>query len=432
VTRPGGPAIRRIAASARAALAILAAASLSCSDLPTQPLGLATVTGTVLDRDGTPLEGFQVAFANRLLNKYYRRGAPDPLLYATARTGPDGTYQVHLYEGTYDIQVAAGSYSGYPSARLAAVIHRGTARVEYRYTGVWIRGVVYGPGGVRLLGATAQVISLSPAGQFLNYSSGIDGGQGFKVLGAPGRFEFRIDPPYGSDGVPSLRFRGFTVESDTTLTFSLDGFPVSGVVTGRDGEPLPGLDVVAFDNNAEGYCSSLTGANGSYLVRLPAGTYRWDVYTSGALSYIAPREFPPTSVSGAATYDFSMGGTLWSGRVRLLPDSLPARDYGVFTQPESYLSVGSASTETDSGGAFQVVVPQGQLYSIQVEQPVSNGLYWTVGNLLAGSDSTLDLVLDPAAGHKQYFIEASALTPAQVRPAPDRALRPAPALLPRP
>jgi len=183
-------------------------------------------------------------------------------------------------------------------------------------------------------------------------------------------------------------------------------------VRGPDGEPLPNVVVQAYGGDAD--CERPTGTDGSYLLYLPEGAYRWRVSPQGDLAYISSREFPPTNITGPAVYDFALGGVRWAGRLRVLPDSTPARDYRVVAVPESYYS-GGAYTRSDSTGAFRLVVLPGQLYSLEIEEPISGGLDWDLNHVIAGADSTLNVLLDPAAGRRHEYYDSRGISSGRPR-----------------
>ena len=407
-------------------VALLAALSLSCSELPSKPLRLVNVTGVILDRDGAPIEYVRAVFRNSERIPVSSKVPLDPRFFAAPITDASGAYTAQVYEGMYRVTFLPPTGSGYPNQiTLSARISPGDARVDYRYTGMRIHGFVYGPGGTRLPGAAAYAYGYGPAGEYLGGTSAIDRGSGFSMLVPQGRFDFSVAGPNGQ-GIPSLEFTGYTIRADTTLEFHLDGFPVSGTVTGPDGNAMPGAQVHATSLHAD--CSMVAGADGGYLLHLPAGRYTWSLFPPGNYAYVASRQFPSTDVAGPSRYDFPMGGARWSGTVRLLPDSLPARDYAVEAITEVNGNFSYATTQTDSAGAFLLVVPPG-LYDLRIWNSDASGSHWDLTNVPAASDSTLDIVLDPAAATR---ILASPAVPVRPRAGnlpldPDRAPRPAPA-----
>jgi hypothetical protein len=404
----------------RAVAALLLALPLSCSDLPTRPLRLVPVTGTIQDRDGAPLEFFRIVFVSTELRSIRMESPPDPHMVGTTLSGADGGYSLDLYEGDYDVSLYPVVGSGYADwIHTSGKIDPERARFDYRYAGVRVLGRVDGPGGSPIPGADAFAHRVD---NYLQRYFALDRGPGFSMLVEPGRYDITIYP-LGTDGVPARTLPGVEVRADTTVEFHLDGFPITGTVHGPDGGPLPGVSVQAYGSTAS--CSSLTGADGAYRMYLPQGVYSWTVMPEGSLSYIAYRKFPSTSITGPAQFDFDLDGITWSGRVRVLPDSAPGRGYQVVAYPESYGSVGSAYTTTDSAGAFRLVVPTGRLYALEVQSPGPPYQRWGLPPIRAGVDSTLDLLLDPAAARTASAPLAVAITPDRpAAPRPGDRVRP--------
>ncbi len=419
--RPGRAALR-----SWLGVALLAALSISCSELPTQPLRLVTVTGVILDRDGAPLQYVRVDFQNSERIPEYFNGPLDPHYFAYPITDANGFYSAQVYEGPYTVGILAPQGSGYPyEVRLSARLAPGRAHVDYRYEGVRIHGRIYGPDGSRITGTGTYAFG-STAGGGSSWIYARDWGAGFSMLVPPGVYAFEPGAPSGT-GIPFRVFRGYTIAADTTLEFHLDGFAVSGAVTGPDGEALAGVDVIAQSSDAG--CDDISGADGGYLLHLPAGRYQWRVISSGSLSYIASRGFAATSVTGPAQYDFAMGGVRWSGTVRVLPDSVPARGYEVSAGSNQVWSRSYASTRTDSSGAFRLVVPAG-LYQLRFANGATSEPHWYLDNVIAAGDSTLDVLLDPADASNFEIAAPFPLRRAAGATPPSRGW--APALPPRP
>ena len=55
-------------------------------------------------------------------------------------------------------------------------------------------------------------------------------------------------------------------------------FTISGLVSGPDGEPLEGIGIWAWQAQGETGESAETGADGTFLVRVPRGSFTLDVY----------------------------------------------------------------------------------------------------------------------------------------------------------
>jgi hypothetical protein len=378
-------------------LPILAlATTLSCADMPTAPRGIVTVTGQITDRDGPAIEQTRLYFIS--LDPRDHPPEPWPIVLGSPRSAALDVSTVTDMNGRYRIQLQAGPYqvsvvpeSGYPPAEIARFeAGPGHTELNYRYTGVRITGTLTAPAGVVL--AQAEVGVYRRSGPFLHWSWAWSNliGATYSLLVPAGSYELNAGA-FGNVGVPSIR-RNLTVASDTTVDIDLNGNLVTGVVRGQNGLPLERIRITAEAAPTTLPVYSFSLADGSYTIYLPDGVYRfvlrpWDA----SAGYIAPRDFPPVSITGPASLDFDLSGVEWSGTVRSAADSTVVVNRTVVAdQLRSNDYAYEAWTRTDAGGKFRLIVGRNLYYTLSCGNQ-------QVGTFVTGSDTTFDIYTDDSA-----------------------------------
>jgi len=389
---PGGRPLPRARAAALVALAV---AATSCSDLPSRPQPLVPVRGVIRDRDGATI-GYTVLLFSRAEE---REGTPqwppppDPVPPFGGRVvcDADGAFSVTLYAGRYDIVLLPPDPSSYgPSTLHDFALTRERPNFDYTFTGAWVHGHLYGPGGQLLEGGTVGAWS-SGQGEYRSQSAVVRSGR-YALLLPPGTWNFEAWAGSSDPGLPTVYRSGVGVQSDTTIDFTLDGERVTGMVSGPGGGPLADAMVAA---NGPTSVAAHTDGTGSFTMFAPDGDYRWSVRPAYDDAYIAAREFF-APVAGPTSLAFDLSGVRWTGSVRLAGSGAPVAGAGVFVVCVSGAGV-SARAFTDATGGFEVVVPPQLLYRVQISPPAGIAQSFTSRYIGAVSDSTLDFTLDPAA-----------------------------------
>jgi hypothetical protein len=213
----------------------------------------------------------------------------------------------------------------------------------------------------------------------------------YSILLPAGSYDFQFIPGY-VPGLPGIRMGNVPVSRDTTIDVAIDGNVVTGTVKGPGGIPLAGAGLSAFSDRAG--VDVTTDIDGHYEMRMPTGAYTIRVSPPDGLSFIASRQIA-ASVSQATTLDFNLSGTRWSGFVRLASDSTPVAGARIYAT-----EIGSptqAWTVSDGAGRFQFEVRTGGYYGI--EGFLYDGALRVIPfGVIAESDSTFDIYLEPGAG----------------------------------
>jgi hypothetical protein len=365
------------------AVAILLMAS--CADIPSKPVPLVHVTGTVTDRDGTPLDGASLEFRPRAY-------APPPPARNFAETDSTGAFAIDLYEARYEVRLAVWNALGIRAGRTFEVrIDPSHARLDYRYSDYWIvRGQIIDPTGSPLSEGNLYAYRTQPSSG--EYGEARFDSSGFTILLPGGRYEVYASARSGT-GFPNVRLTGVWVASDTTWEIRMTGDPLTGVVTGPRGDPLIG--VLLYADGDEVSCSARTDAAGAYRMYLPPGAYALRLPASAAPGSVDPPDLPYLAVSGPASYDISVTGMTWSGIVRLSGSGDPVPGAALAaTRTGTYNSY--PRDTADALGRFEFVVQPGRAYTVKVFEAsgVSRARTWSP--VIAGGDSTFDLQVDPA------------------------------------
>jgi hypothetical protein len=119
-------------------------------------------------------------------------------------------------------------------------------------------------------------------------------------------------------------------------------------------------------------------------MRLPSGNYCFTA-RQDPTTIIAPFSIGLTSITAPRTLDWDLTGTEWTGTLRSATTLEPLAN--------GYVSVGSYTyTNSDANGVFRFIVQTGSVYSLTAYAP---DMYAMVSGVVAGSDSTLELLLSP-------------------------------------
>lgn len=370
------------------------ATTLSCSDMPTAPKEIITVSGQITDRDGPGIGQAYIYFYS-----LDPRDIPPnpPVIIAAPRSTTVDAGTVTDGNGRFTLQIPAGPYrvviqpqSGYPQAVISRFEPKpGHAEFNYRYTGVRVTGNVSGPEGAVLQNIQVGAHRWVPGvGTIEAYSSPI--GSTYSLLIPPGTYELGATA-IATFGIPIVE-KTVTVSQDTTIDLAIDGLAVSGTVTGQNGLPLDRFRIEA-STGPGGSIVTFSKPDGTYLMYVPAGVYQfrvrhWD-YEDG---YIASRSFQPVPVNASAVVNFDLSGVEWTGTVRNAADSVAVANIWVSAaELESDFGADGASCITDATGHFRLILARNTYYSVTVSGPQG---YQRLGAFAASVDTTADLYVN--------------------------------------
>lgn len=364
--------------------------SLSCADMPMAPRQIVTITGQITDRDGPGISQMYVVFSS-LDPRELEPGLPIAVVGAplatdshTLTTVTDGTgrFKLTLPEGPYRVWLYPSS--DYPEISLTRVNAVQGFVLNYRFDGVRISGTLTGPGGMALTTAGVGVFRYDPeTDTAISANSDVVGGR-YSLLVPPGVYEIR-GASSGNVGLPRF-ISSIAVARDTTVDIALEGHRIQGVVTGQNGAPLNRIQLRARALSPYDEVVAYSIEDGSYTMYLPASVYSfelrpWDLY------YIVERQYT-VPVSGPSTVNFDMSGVEWTGTIRSSSDSTAVRA-GITAYELETLH--SASSTTDSNGAFRLIVRPNTYYLLRAGYV---GWSATLGTFTSATDTTFTFYVD--------------------------------------
>lgn len=363
-----------------------------------------TVEGTLRDHDGPPVRNALVYF--RMVRSSQSHQSED---WTSTTTDDSGRYRVEVPAGRYAVQFHANPPDVHERVYLPAVDLRRPHEVfDYVYEGVRLTCRVLAPDSSLLPGTR---ITLSTARDVTGFRT--ESGQ-FTMMLQPGMCDVLVEPWSLVAGLPSIRFDGIEVRSDTLVDFQLTGERVSGRVDGPDGSPLRGAMIWAAGRAAS--ASAYTNDAGLYEFLIPAGTYEFGFYPGSADRRLASRKLGYWMIDAPRVLDWPITGVWWSGMVRdrATGDLLPGAE--VLAREIHY--AGAASDVCDSGGRYRILVVPGSAYDLSATfEPL--GLGGSIDWIPAGADTTIDLYLDPGV-YAEFAGRATQGTPRPRRGEPSR------------
>lgn len=369
----------------RRALALLAmllplASILSCSDMPTAPRTTVTIEGSVLDRDGAPMQDVGVVFT-----PVGPTGGPGGYLYTF--TDAKGAFKISLIEGDYQVRISGTYFGGYPDAIIPKfTVDRSKPRLDYRFSGTKISGDITGPGGTPLTGARINCTS----GSFESSISALSTDGHYSLFAPPGDYFFYVDPPNYDSGMPHLRLQAQVAATDTTMNFSLAGYAVTATAT-LNGAPVSGAYIEAQSTTNDLGASARTALDGTAVLYLPSGDYYYLAYAPTP-NIVGPVQ-GVLSISGDTSIPVALPSTKWSVTLRRASDNTPIPS--VYVRATEILNSAAASASTDPFGRFQLGVRPNAGYSLEIDYPYPSQVGpFFVPYVASTGDSTFDLVIN--------------------------------------
>ena len=320
------------------------------------------VSGVALTTSGGPTNGVDVGgYTANGFDAYSTSNGPVPT------TDANGNATLWLFPGSYSITATPASGSVYAATTVSNItVTSDMSQGISLQQPVTLSGHVYDENGNPVAGQHVYLGS---------NSSVTDASGSYSVMAVPGVYSVDIDNggAYGNlsrdiPGEYDLGFGGYILAQDTTQDFTLpgkqvsvrvqdgSGNPVSGVALTTSGGPTNGVDVGGgytangFDGFFTGYNSPTTDANGNATLWLFPGSYSITATPASGSAYVA------TSVSGiTVSSDMSQSITLQQ------PVTLSGHIYDENGNPvaRQQISLGSATTTTDSNGSYSFTVAPG-------------------------------------------------------------------------
>ena len=359
----------------------------ACAPIPTKPKATIPVSGLISDRLGRPIFGADVHFypAQKSLQAYY----PDQ----RARTDSTGSYSFELVAGIWDLIIEPPPNVGYDRYLYQArvTVSAGNSRFDLAFEGFRVTGRVIAPTGATLTDVYVYAAGGDPfTGRYVDAASSTQSGA-FSLLLPKGSYTFGVYTT-STSGFPSRSLPGIPVQADTSFDIPLGGDLITGTVYGPGAVPLEGVLVTA--QGQPGTVRARTASDGTYWLYARAGDYRFFCEPTGPNSYILPRVSTLRAIAGPATLDFDLSGVEWTGTVRSSATLSPIEGVGVSAALFADAFHRSASATTGPAGQFRLVLEPGREYSLSFYSPGTADR--TYPGFLAASDTTFDVLLDPA------------------------------------
>lgn len=233
-----------------------------------------SLSGIVTDEGGTPVEGAEVVFVENSSGTEI-----DSFV-----TGENGTYNVKLKPGSYEISVEKTNYTSFAETITVEPESETTLNVTLTPLSGVLTGTVTDKEGnplssVEILVFKSKSNSTEPVASLLTDEDGIYEGElktgTYKII------------------VEKARYTAFedtvTIETNSKTTLNVTLTPLSGVVTGnitnKAGDLLTDIELVFDHENSTEVVSVVTDENGTYDAELPVGGYEVVVNELGFAPY---------------------------------------------------------------------------------------------------------------------------------------------------
>jgi len=330
-----------------------------------------TISGTVVDNNGSPVPVYGYAFAE----------TPGGGMFGPGGLGGPierGTFSFKVPADTYTVNVGLAPGSGYtPGDGTSVTIADGETKnitVSLKNNDATITGSILDDSGNPLnnLGDQMFVFAISAGAEGHTFQQGTISGNTYTISVAAGDWAlgYFIDPSSGYMSAPPDPSMRMSVSSGGTVTKNITlkaaNATISGTVYQPDGTtPATGVFVSVDNRETEGkefFNGSPTDSNGNYSIRITSGTYKVRANVAPGSGYLSPAEQNVTvAANSTQTVNFTLrqsDGTI-SGSVTLSGSGVPA----------------FVSAWAEDGGFAQSVVNSSGVYSLSV----SKGTIWHVG-----------------------------------------------------
>ena len=386
--------------------------SVSVSDGQTKDLGIITlkkkselIRGRVYGPNGEGVGGAEV--------KGYLSGTTNSIV---ALTKSDGSYELNVTAGTWNIGLNPNTLGGYAyngAARSIAVAAGSTvSSVDFALSkaGSVLSGNVVDASGQIITGFYGHVGVMPQDG----FGTSTQGYYGYAEFGAftialpPGNYNVQVYPAYGSNYSPSASVP-VTVLSGTTakvlVKINAGNSIIQGTIRNSAGSPISGVKMKVFVSNNKGVWNEtdVNTTSGTYKLSLFADSWQLGLRVDGS-GYIPGSLLSVNLISGQTlTQDIAVSaasstiiGKITSPLGAGVANVQVSADYNSFSQPLTTSSfINSFRATTDASGNYKIALLPGTYY---LHTYVSSGGEF-IGSeektvmVVAGETKTVDLVL---------------------------------------
>jgi hypothetical protein len=365
-----------------------------------------TITGYVKKNDGTAVSGAQVS-----ANKKGAMGSPN-----MTTTGADGSYTLYVGGGEWELFVSPGwnqetnsqasvdwTFAGRPptvSFKLDSTVETKSQDIEVIKATAKVKGKVVKPDGTALTMAGIGVWSMSGIGT----GGGLDMSGAFEVSVPAGTYQIGIFADSDDFAAPA-GLTATVVDNQTldmgTIKMVVKDSVISGKVVDESGNGIAGIDVHAFSEGMGGGMPRQTGSDGTYSIKVTAGSWMVmaEVGFNSSLNYANTQ--PPRKVTiGSKETVTGINFTLVATNARISGQITDANgtllsDFWGFAFVEGAMGPGSGGPV--EGGKFVIKVAAGT-YEVGVGSPPGS-------NYTADSRETVTVAKDET---KSVTIKAKA------------------------
>ena len=332
------------------------------------------LSGRVTDPDGKPVQ-----------NVYINAWNQQAQIGSGGTTDAEGRYRVSLLPGTYSLNIGLPPGSPFVSKNIQSYPITANQTLDVKLeSGKVLSGRVTGPDGkpVQNVNVSAYNPQAQTGGRIQTDAEGR-----YRIALVPGAYDVTVNPQSGSPLV-SARAERTNVFADAVLDFKLErGSTLSGRILGPDGQPVPEVNVNAYDPRTSANSGARTGPDGKYALVLKNGDYDLNVNPPPASLFVS-RRLSDVKVGGDQTLDIKLErGVLLSGHVTG-PDAKPAQNVYVNAWNPQAQTGGGAQTDADGG--YRITLTPG-VYSVNLGPPPGTAF---AGQYLENLEIFKDRVLD--------------------------------------
>ncbi len=325
-------------------------------DVGTLALTNPTLTGTVFAPDGTTPTTAQVVL--------FKSGYP-----IQSSTAVSGSIELGgLLTGTYGIQAFPIANDPYwRSPRQPITVTAGVSQsVDLTLQAAQVAGIVADPSNVPVPHAKTHVFGLTT----LTYRQDETNGSGYFAIGdlPADTYLLLAEPPWNASGLIASQILTFTVPPDFTDMgiIKLRSAPktLSGLVETNTGIPVENALVVANRLDEPGHRTTMTQADGAYLLRLSGGVWAVTVRhtdSSNPADWVNNQppqwvQFDKNLVPESKTINFTV---LTADSTVIGQINLPTTPMTVAVSLRSSAGIGQSTLADVNSGVFTLTVPHG-------------------------------------------------------------------------
>jgi len=371
----------RITGQARSAfaVAVLVLAAVAAT------AGADTLRGKVSTSDGTPVGGadFDVFTLDGVL------------LAADDNSDPDGTYEIMLPPGRYDLICEPAIGSGLAPQAQRGILVAGELQLEWTLPPSHrVLGRVVGPAGGGVSGADLDLDRADDGSRqpVLGDRTSLFGT--FAAYVAEGTYDVTVFPP-PETGLAPARLRSVAIPTTDTLSVVLvSASRLSGHVLDEFGNPVVGarLSFTDFATRERVPASGTsTALDGAFLAAVSPGTYDVTVRAPSGAILVAAKFGPFDLTSHGALEVVLRSGVVVDGQVLGAEgEPLVKADWDIADEATG-TSAPTAEDDTDYDGRFRLVLRRG-VYRFLLTPPTGTGLEpRLIRNVSVQSDTTINV-----------------------------------------